>query len=93
MLDDKNDMDDSSAFLDEIEEADAPPPRKRRKTRKERKAVKVRKIRRPLSKGKSKIFSEMTSFQLFIIAGMSFSSVCIIGFFVMIVTGRMAPPF
>ena len=79
MLDDLDDLHDTSAFLDELEEEDAapapaPPPRRSRR-----------------SHG-SRSFLGMTPSQLFIIALELFMIVCILGFFLMIVTEKMTLP-
>ena len=81
MLDDYQDMGNTAAFLDELEEeeaANAAPKKSRRKKEKKRK-----------SKSKSSSKSKLTPFQLFIISIELFAMVAILGMFFMIITQKM----
>jgi hypothetical protein len=82
MLDDFEDLKDSSTFLDNLEEDDT--------TKKEKKVKKG-----PpsfLSSGTSKSFLGMTPIQTFIISALFFFSVCVLGFFFLLITGKIALP-
>ena len=77
MVDDFQDASDSSVFLDELEAEDRSPP--------------------PSPKGSmgstSRGLLGMTPIQTFIISAMFFFIVCLIGFFFMMVTGKMVVSF
>jgi hypothetical protein len=82
MSDDLTDVRDSSAFLDDLiaEDSDLnPPPSKKNGGNQE--------------KSKAGGFLGMTPIQTFIISAMFFFFVCLIGFFIMIFTGKMVVTF
>jgi len=81
MVDDFLDAGDSSVFLDELEAEDnAPPPPQQEPKRGGRLSTSLG-------------FLGMTPIQTFILSAMFFFSVCIIGFFLMMVTGKMVVSF
>jgi hypothetical protein len=77
MVDDYQDVSDSSVFLDELEAEDRSPPPSQQKS----KAATTRG------------FMGMTPIQTFILSAMFFFIVCLIGFFFMMVTGKMVVTF
>lgn len=82
MLDDFEDLQDSNTFLDDLEEDDSPP--------------KPKKTSRGLpsfsSSGSAKGFLGMNPIQTFIISALFFFSVCILGFFFLLITGKIVLP-
>jgi hypothetical protein len=83
MLDDFEDLKDSNTFLDDLEEDDAPPkPKKKRKGRPSFSS----------SSGSAKGFMGMSPIQTFIISALFFFSVCVLGFFVLLITGKIVLP-
>ena len=82
MLDDFEDLQDSAAFLDDLEEDDAPPPKEKKKRAK----------RSFASSGSSKGFMGMSPIQTFIISALFFFSVCVLGFFSLLITGKVVLP-
>jgi hypothetical protein len=81
MADDYLDAGDSSVFLDELEAEDKSPPPSQRGSGQTRRA------------STSQGFMGMTPIQTFIISAMFFFIVCLIGFFFMMVTGKMVFSF
>ncbi len=77
MVDDFQDVSDSSVFLDELEAEDRRPPPSPKRSR----------------GSTSQGFLGMTPIQTFIISAMFFFIVCLIGFFFMMVTGKMVVTF
>lgn len=85
MVDDFQDMQDSSSFLDELEaEESAPPPERISKRKPKRKPKRKRK--RSTSNG----FLGLTSKQTFIISALLFFFVCSVGLLFMLISGKMA---
>ena len=84
MVDDFQDMQDSSSFLDELEAEESAPPPERKPKRKPK-----RKRRRSTSNG----FLGLTSKQTFIISALFFFLVCSVGLLFMFITGKMVVTF
>lgn len=83
MLDDLQDLSDSSDFLDELVEEDVNTPPKRSKSGGSRRS-------RSSSSGQ---FLGMTAFQRFIISGMIFMMALVGGYVLMVLMGKMGLPF
>jgi hypothetical protein len=88
MVDDFQDMQDSSSFLDELEaEESAPPPERISKRKPKRKPKRKRK------QFTSNGFLGLTSKQTFIISALFFFLVCSVGSLFMFITGKMVVTF
>lgn len=82
MTDDFTDVRDSSAFLDDLiaEDSDLNPPPQKKSGRRR-------------NKSSSGGLLGMTPIQTFIISAMFFFIVCLVGFFIMMFTGKMVVTF
>ncbi len=88
MVDDFQDMQDSSSFLDELEAEESAPQPERTPKRKPKRTPK-RKKRRSTSNG----FLGLTSKQTFIISALFFFLVISVGLLFMFITGKMVVTF